>query len=154
MQHCRKSKLAWEAIMHKAHVAFTEILGQVIRKHRQDKEITQDIIAPKAALTASSLSRIESGQTPITVLQLRKLGDTLGVPGWQLLRKAEELAADIVKASPGVRIVDERPKTNQPEATGWFLGGAAVGALLASLLSGSERSGEKPADRTKTRARK
>lgn len=132
--------------MHEPQVAFTEILGQIIRRHRQSSEITQKVLAPRLDITPSVLSRIESGRSSLTVVQLRRVGQTIGVPAWQLLQEAEGLADRIPLASPGVQVVEERPKVSGAAAAGWFLGGAAIGALVASLLGGSNSEDEEGAD--------
>lgn len=126
--------------MHEPQVAFTEILGQVIRRRRQDADKTQDIFAPEIDVSASALSRIESGHIPLTIVQLRRIGQTLGVPVSKLLVEAEQIEQKISKGPRRVRLVEERKPTTG-EAAGWFLGGAAVGALVTSLMSATKAKG-------------
>jgi transcriptional regulator with XRE-family HTH domain len=124
-------------------------LGQVIRRHRQQRKITQDLVAPNVDVTPSALSRIESGQTPLTVVQLKQIAESLRLRASDLLREAEDLTAKIPKVSPGVKVVNERPKSGSEESVaGWFLGGAAIGALVATLI-GNENQPARAKKRTR-----
>ena len=123
--------------MPEPHVAFTEILGGVIRERRKLLRKRQEDLAPILSIGPSAWSRLEAGQSNMTVVQLRATARALRTEASQLLRQAEVLAAQIPSASPGVKVVDSRPRS-AAETAGWFLGGAAVGALVASLLSRSE----------------
>jgi transcriptional regulator with XRE-family HTH domain len=114
-------------------IAFSEILGQVIRRHRRDARLAQGTVAAMVVLSPSALCRIESGRRTATVVDLGRIAESLGTSASQILREAEALAAEIAKTSPGIRLTVSRPRADDAETEGWFLGGAAVGALLASM---------------------
>ncbi len=98
----------------------------------------QEIVAHKLGVSTSAVSRIESGATVLTVVQLRQLGRIYGVTAAHLLAEAEALVAHIARKSPDVQVVEQRPKKAGAGAAGWFLGGAAVGALVATILSADQ----------------
>ena len=76
----------------------------------------------------------------MTVSQLRLTASALGTTAWELLREAEERADQIVSAGTNFQLVEERPKAGSNAAAGWFIGGAAVGALIASLMRSDDKT--------------
>jgi transcriptional regulator with XRE-family HTH domain len=64
-------------------------LGQVIRKYRRTAGFSQEELAERSDLHSTYVSLIERGQYNVTVSALCRLGESLGVPAWQLLREAE-----------------------------------------------------------------
>lgn len=121
--------------MSNTQVAFTEVLGQVVRQHRGRQR--QEDLAPALAISPSAWSRIEAGKTSMTVVQLRRVAEVMGTDAWALLREAERVAEKIQTRSPGMEVVDEPPKKGRGSAAGLFISGAAVGALVAGLFSSS-----------------
>jgi transcriptional regulator with XRE-family HTH domain len=124
--------------MNKPQIAFTEVLGQVIRHRREALAWRQEDLAPAVDITPSAWSRIEAGKTSMTVVQLRRTAQALGTNAWMLLKDAETAAKKIADQSPGVEVVDEAPRPGR-SAAGWFISGAAVGALVAGVLALSSR---------------
>lgn len=128
--------------MNNPQVAFTEVLGQVVRQRREAIDWRQGDLAPALDITPSAWSRIEAGKTSMTVVQLRRVAQALGTEAWVLLKDAEKAAKKIPGKSPGVEVVDEPPKSGKA-AAGWFISGAAVGGLVASVLASSRRTKRK-----------
>ncbi len=59
--------------------------GQNIRRLRQEKELSQEALAVKAALDRAFLSGIESGTRNPGILTVTKLAKALGVSGAKLM---------------------------------------------------------------------
>lgn len=56
-----------------------KILGQTIKKIREDGDMTQEALAEKAEINVSYLAKIENGYVNTTVRYLIKLARALGV---------------------------------------------------------------------------
>ena len=65
-------------------------LGRVIRKHRLAAGLSQEGLAERSGLHWTYVSQVERGRRNVSVGALRRIGAALGVPGWRLLREAEE----------------------------------------------------------------
>ncbi len=73
----------------------TEFLTEVgtrIRKIRISKKITETKLALLCDMDLSSMSRIETGKTNITLITLQKISTALNVPVAHLLRDEEPAA--------------------------------------------------------------
>lgn len=107
---------------------YGQILGQVVRGRRELQGMTLQAMATGVALASpSGWSRVETGETAMTVGQLRRAARRLGVAPWVLVRQAD-LMADQLERS-GVTVGDEKPK--DVEMGKWLLGGAGLLALIA-----------------------
>jgi len=69
-------------------------LGRVIRRHRLEINLSQEGLAERAGLHWTYISQVERGRRNVSVGTLRRIGAAVGVPGWRLLREAEEQADD------------------------------------------------------------
>jgi len=66
-------------------------LGQAVRTLRQKTGLSQDALAARAGLDASSIARIEAGQVDPTWGSMRRIAAGLGVPLEELAELAETL---------------------------------------------------------------
>jgi transcriptional regulator with XRE-family HTH domain len=111
---------------------YGQIVGQVIRGRRELQGITLATMAAGLALASpSGWSRVETGDTAITLAQLRKAAKTFGVEPWKMVRDADRLAAQL--EDKGIMVHDDRPKNLGK----WLLGGAGILALLAGVAAGA-----------------
>jgi transcriptional regulator with XRE-family HTH domain len=62
------------------HVKVLVALGKKIKILRSDKKMTQNDLATECGFEKTSLSRIEAGQSNLTVKTLNKICRALGVP--------------------------------------------------------------------------
>ncbi len=62
-------------------------IGQLIRKKRKEKKITQEALALQCGIDRSYLGRIERGEVNITVLKLYEIAHILKVEPYHLLPK-------------------------------------------------------------------
>lgn len=115
----------------KSATSYTQILGQVIRGQREMRRLGLLEVAKAVGLSSpSGWSRVETGDTTITLAQLRKAARVLKVTPTALVQQADALAAR-VEAS-GVTVHDEKPKTDMGPM---LLGGAALLALVAAAAA-------------------
>ena len=62
-------------------------IGQLIRKKRKEKKITQEALALQCGIDHNYLGRIERGKVNITVLKLYEIAHILKVEPYHLLPK-------------------------------------------------------------------
>ncbi len=112
---------------------YRAIVGRVLQVARESKKAqfpNQQAFAEAVGLSQPTLSRIESGAGNVSLDQLKRLADTLGVAPAEILGKADKAAADLARR--GVRVVDQIP---QADPTLAILGATALAALLIAALS-------------------
>ena len=106
-------------------VPYPVLVGRVVKSLRAERKIDQASMAQALSLTQSAYSRIESGDTAMSIWQLRLCALVLHVAPSDLLRRVEVLEHRV--ATEGIEVVAER-RTN-PRA-------ALIGiAILAALMS-------------------
>lgn len=119
-----------------AHETFyAHIVGQVIRSSREVRHITMTTMAAAAGLTSSAWSRVETGETTLTVSQLRKASTKLGVEPWTIIQLASRISTQL--SERGVVVHDEKPQDVSK-----LIGGAAILALITSDAEWSPTSAE------------
>lgn len=55
-------------------------IGEILRKARRDRELSQQELADALGLTQDTISLIERGKRPLKVVELRALSKVLGMP--------------------------------------------------------------------------
>jgi transcriptional regulator with XRE-family HTH domain len=65
-------------------------LGEVIRRHRVVRRLSQEQLAERAGLHRTHISYVERGLRSPKIEVLARIAAGLDVPTWQLLREAEE----------------------------------------------------------------
>ena len=75
--------------MPKKSPLYAQVVGEQVRMWRRLKKITLTDMAKAAGLSQSGWSRVETGDTTMTVEQLRIACKMLGVAPWTLLRHAD-----------------------------------------------------------------
>jgi transcriptional regulator with XRE-family HTH domain len=109
-------------------IPYTALVGQVLLGHRVRNRLHQNDLAVALGVTQSAYSRIEQGDTTVSISQLRVIARRLGVSPGDLLREADGLAARL--QVQGVEVSDE--KGLQPAAVMIGLG------ILAAILAASK----------------
>ena len=71
---------------------FTQRLGEQICDLRRERGLTQEVVATRAQITRQHLQRLENGSTNPTVGTLFRVSNVLGVPLWELVKRAEGLS--------------------------------------------------------------
>jgi len=115
--------------------SYGQIVGQVIRGRREMQGINLLAMAESVALaTPSGWSRVETGDTAMTLAQLRKAAKTLGMPPADIVRQADIIATQL--EASGVKVHDEKPKNLGK----WLLGGAGILALFAAGAAAASKA--------------
>ncbi len=96
----------------KPAASFGQVLGEVVVWTRKQKGLSQGDVAKKLAVSQSSLSRLERGQTAFNVPQLRRTAATLNVAASKLLADAERAASAL--GERGIAVLDELPEGEEP----------------------------------------
>jgi hypothetical protein len=108
-------------------ISYGQIVGQVMRGCREMQGINLLAMAESVALaTPSGWSRVETGDTAMTLIQLRKAARKLGMEPAAVVRQADVIASQL--EASGVVVHDEKPKNLGK----WLLGGAGLLALVAA----------------------
>jgi transcriptional regulator with XRE-family HTH domain len=68
---------------------FSKSLGRIVAELRVENGFSHDELALRAAVKASYIARVESGEHEITVQLLHRLADALEVDVSELIRRAE-----------------------------------------------------------------
>ena len=76
--------------MRAARPSLQHRIASVIRKHREQKEWTQEGFADHIEMHRAHFGRIERGGMDIQVSTLERIAAGLGEPVWILMREAEE----------------------------------------------------------------
>lgn len=66
------------------------ITGRIIRKLREQRGLTQEVLSGLAAISRSHLAEIESGHTNANVETLWKISEALGMKMSDLIRLVEQ----------------------------------------------------------------
>jgi transcriptional regulator with XRE-family HTH domain len=68
-------------------------LGRAIRELRQQRDVTQEALAPDAGITPKTLSLVERGEANPTWGTVQGIADALGVSMGDLAKLADKFAA-------------------------------------------------------------
>lgn len=124
--------------------SYPQIVGQVIRGRREIQGLSLIIMAEAADLSsASGWSRVETGDTTMTLAQLRKAAKKLNMHPWGIVQQAD-LIADQLEQS-GVIVHDDKPKN----AGKYLVGGAALLALVAGAAAVAAKASKPGKDKEK-----
>lgn len=117
---------------------FSALLGQIIGSLRQQRGLEQTTLADALGLSQASYSRLEGGKALWSIDQLMLAARRLAVPVTDIIRILEQKAADLEAAADVEVIAAGRANSRGGEArkddTGAILAGAALGALLTTLI--------------------
>ena len=80
--------MAKPSAKHAGHPALRS-LGKTIRTIRTDQKISQEVLAYEAGLDRSYVGGIERGEHNLTVLNLLKIADQLGIKLSELFQEAD-----------------------------------------------------------------
>jgi transcriptional regulator with XRE-family HTH domain len=120
--------------MMEAATSYMQIVGQVVRGRREMQGIALLSMAEAADLaTVSGWSRVETGDTTMTLAQLRKAARLLNMDPWVLVQQADTIAAQL--EASGMTVHDEKPKN----VGKWLLGGAALLAVVAGAAAAASK---------------
>lgn len=73
---------------------FAKFFGQIVRKHRKARFLTQEQLAERADLAPKMISLVERLQRNLSVNVADSIAQGLSVPLWRLVKDAEDLRRD------------------------------------------------------------
>jgi len=111
-----------------AKLTYTALLGRILQHHRQRLGLQQSDVADALGILQPAYSRIEKGDTSITVVQLRIVANKLGMAPAQILHEVEQWVQQL--RTQGVTVTDEREVPRAALLIG-------LGILAAALLAAS-----------------
>lgn len=113
-----------------AETSYPAIIGRIIEFKRKQQGLDQQALADQLDITQSAWSRIERGQSGVSMPQLVRISEILNTKPYKIIEEADH-AADSLNAQ-GVKVHSNIiTKSDQAIA---FLGLAALGALVAAIL--------------------
>lgn len=71
--------------------SYIKALGQAVREHRKAKGFSQESFADEVGLHRTYMGAIERGEQNLTIKNIVKVADTLGIEPSKLLKEAEKL---------------------------------------------------------------
>jgi transcriptional regulator with XRE-family HTH domain len=111
-----------------AKVPYTTLVGRLLQHYRQQRGLQQADVAAALGILQPAYSRIEKGDTSITVTQLRIVARALNMRASRILDEADRWTQTL--RTQGVMVTDEK---EVPQAA--LLVG--LGILAAALLAAS-----------------
>ena len=117
---------------------FSAVLGALLYLRRRDSGIDQSEMARRMGLSQASYSRLEGGKSTFSIDQIFQAADALRIDNKTLLDSLSQRVEDL--RSEGVLVVThQRASTKGASESksdlGTFIAGAALGALVASIIS-------------------
>ncbi len=116
----------------KPATTYPAIIGKILTDLRKRAEIGQDVVAGAMGITQSTLSRVERGESALTVEQLARAAKSLGETASSILTMADSAVLEL--NAQGINVSYERSKA-EIDAGLVLIGAAALGALIATFLS-------------------
>jgi len=110
-------------------ISYGAVVGQVVLQRRKLAKLDQSALAEALGISQSAYSRLEKGESSMTLAQLRAVALRLGCLPGDLIHEADQLEARL--RISGVTVTEE--KADQPGA---FL--LALGILAAVLAAGKK----------------
>ena len=105
---------------------YASVVGQVLAKYRQDLNLEQAEMAEKVGISQSTWSRIERGETTLTLEQLYQIAEKLD-------KNPVDIMEDITTAKKKVEMegISVEQKRSQESASKNLKKGAAIAAAVA-----------------------
>ena len=132
-----------------AEISYNSILGQIFRQKRTKGGFDQEQIGKRMGITGSSWSRIETGDSAVSIDQINKFAQIVGCNSWEILQEADNIAHELKKSGYKIHYETVREvKKKKVNGLGLaILGGTTLAAIVASaLISSSAKSSEKDND--------
>lgn len=129
----------------KNETTYQAVLGRLIVRKRQEKQIDQEDMARHVGVGRSTWSRIEAGTSALSMDQLAKAANKLDIPMGELMLEVDAIVRRL--REHGVDVADSRDQTSAAKrgkaaaATVAFLGGALLGGIIAGVMADKESKG-------------
>lgn len=114
---------------------YPTVVGKVLGYLRERKGLDQAALAKAVGVSQPTWSRIENGQSALTVDQLARAATALHMQTGQVLAMVDESTAKLERR--GVRVEHKRPSEDVSPGL-VLIGAAALTALLVAILAKSK----------------
>jgi transcriptional regulator with XRE-family HTH domain len=109
----------------KPKMPYAALIGRIVEHRRTQLRIRQEQIAQALGISQSAYSRLEKGQSAMSVTQLRIVASQLNTTPPDILDQTERYATQL--RAQNVEVTDEKPDSN---------GGVLIAlAILAALIA-------------------
>lgn len=112
------------------------MLGKVLELRRKSLEWNQDEMAKRLGTSQSAWSRVETGQSNLSVEELAVVAHVLKTRPEDVLRDVQRSIEHLQKR--GVMVLIGQPKAEDNTGAA-LLGAAALGALLVAVLAAGKK---------------
>ena len=119
----------------KTVTTYPSIVGGVLAQMRGQQSLHQEDVAKAVGVTQTTWSRIENGQSSISVEHLRLAASKLGIQPNRILQYADQAATNMEFG--GVEVMAARNDTSLNPAV-VLLAGAALGAIIMYAIANSK----------------
>jgi transcriptional regulator with XRE-family HTH domain len=119
----------------KPATTYPAIVGGVLAQIRNQSGLRQEELAQALGITQATLSRIEKGQSSITVEHLRLAAQKLGHTPAVILSYADQ--TEVNMQTQGITVAPTRDSLNK---TLVIIGAAALLAIIAAAIISSQKS--------------
>lgn len=123
----------------KAVTSYNALVGAVLIKLRADRNIKQSALANAVGVGGSTWSRIEKGESALTVEQLRSAASALNISPDRIVFLAEKVTEGLTKKGIKVASISTTEWSGIGEdsiQSGWLpVAGAALSGIVAGLLA-------------------
>jgi len=119
----------------KPETTYQAVVGGVLFKMRREQGIDQRLQAKAIGVTQSTWSRIERGESSLSVAQLANAAQYLGVDASTVLLKVESAVAELRERGVTIRVASTQDSKSAAGIA--MIGAAALGVLIGSALSKS-----------------
>jgi len=112
---------------------YNAVVGRLLASYRETQGLEQAELAERLHMSQPSWSRIERGETNVTMEVLAKAALALNTSPGEIVDKTEQAKQGLEKL--GIEVLLERPNKTSGEVVLALLAGAALGFLIAKVLS-------------------
>jgi len=117
-----------------AGTTYSAVVGGILKQLRDEKGIDQRTMAEAMGVTQAGWSKLESGKSVLSTVQLAKAAAILGVQTKDVVEYADATIAKIKDG--GMEVTYDNKEADNLGLM--LLGGAAIGALIAAIIMGKK----------------
>ena len=117
----------------KPETTYQAVVGGILFKLRKKQQIDQRLLAKAIGVTQSTWSRIERGESTLSIGQLANAAEYLGVNASSVLLEVENVVKELRER--GVTIKVTSAQDSKSKAGIAMIGAAALGVLIGAALS-------------------
>lgn len=118
-------------------ISYSAVIMRLLVEKRELKGLEQSDIAHHLGVTPSSYSRLETGQTGLTVDTMFRIANILDVDVTEIIEEGQKVISKAAN-DPNVNVAPLSRSNTKGATPGMqdFVTGAALGAIITALLRG------------------